>query len=133
MVFIHAPGTLMMKYKCISPDTLTRNAPRVHMSVYPKVSGLAAWSENCKCTVLCHYVQLYRYFVSQPSEFCHHNLCCFSTSVYCCKCTFRYRLSPENFGTLSYISTDTYYERSVSVFLAINAVYMYSSRQSHWE
>jgi hypothetical protein len=28
-------------------------------------------------------VQLYRYFMSQSSEFCHHNrLCCFSTSVY---------------------------------------------------
>jgi hypothetical protein len=43
-------------------------------------------------------VQLYRYFVSQSSEFCLHNpLCCFSTSVYCC-CLFRYRLSPETFG-----------------------------------
>jgi hypothetical protein len=32
-------------------------------------------------------------------EFCRHNpLCCFSTSVYCCKRTFRYRLSPETFG-----------------------------------
>jgi len=41
-------------------------------------------------------VQLYRYFVSQSSEFCRHNpLCCFSTSV-CC--LFRYRLSPETFG-----------------------------------
>jgi hypothetical protein len=40
-------------------------------------------------TALCHYVQLYRYFVSQSSEFCHHNpLCCFSASVYCC--LFRY-------------------------------------------
>jgi hypothetical protein len=30
---------------------------------------------------------------------CQHNpLCCFSTSVYCCKCIFRYRLSPETFG-----------------------------------
>jgi hypothetical protein len=36
-------------------------------------------------------VQLYRYFVSQFSEFC------FSTSVYCC-CLFCYRLSPETFG-----------------------------------
>jgi hypothetical protein len=36
-------------------------------------------------TALCHQVQLYRYFVSQSSEFCRHNsLCCFSTSVYCC-------------------------------------------------
>jgi len=37
--------------------------------------------------------------VSQSSEFCRHNpLCCFSTSVYCCKRMFRYRLSPETFG-----------------------------------
>jgi hypothetical protein len=37
--------------------------------------------------------------VSQSSDFCHHNpLCCFSMSVYCCCCLFRYRLSPETFG-----------------------------------
>jgi hypothetical protein len=43
-------------------------------------------------------MQLYRYFVSQSSEFCRHkHLCCFSTSVYCC-CLFRYRLSSETFG-----------------------------------
>jgi hypothetical protein len=33
-------------------------------------------------TTVCHYVQLYRYLVSQSSEFCRHNpLCCFSTCV----------------------------------------------------
>jgi hypothetical protein len=49
-------------------------------------------------TVLCHYVQLYHYSVSQSSEFCLYNpLCCFSTNVYCC-CLFRYRLGPETFG-----------------------------------
>jgi hypothetical protein len=32
--------------------------------------------------VLWHYVQLYRYFVSQSSEFCRHNpLCCFSVFI----------------------------------------------------
>jgi hypothetical protein len=37
-------------------------------------------------TALCHQVQLYRCFMSQYCEFCRHNtLCCFSTSVYCCK------------------------------------------------
>jgi len=42
---------------------------------------------------------LYRYYVSQSSElFRHYPLCCFSTSVYFCKHTFRYRLSPETFG-----------------------------------
>jgi hypothetical protein len=56
-------------------------------------------------TNLCHKVQLYRYFVSQCSEFCRRNpLCCFSASVYCCCCLFRYRLSPETFGyTLLYL------------------------------
>jgi hypothetical protein len=45
-----------------------------------------------------HWAQLYRYFVSRSSEFCHHNsLCCFSTSLYCC-CLLRYQLSPETFG-----------------------------------
>jgi hypothetical protein len=48
-------------------------------------------------TALSHYVQLYRYFVSQSSEFGRHNpLCCFSTSVYCC--LFCYGLSPETLG-----------------------------------
>jgi hypothetical protein len=69
-----------------------------HMRVYPKVSGLAAWSENWSGSALCHWMQLYRYFVSQYSEFCRHNpLCCFSASVYCCKRIFLYRLSPEIF------------------------------------
>jgi len=36
-------------------------------------------------------MQLYRYLVSQSSEFCRYNEC------YCC-CLFRYRLSPETFG-----------------------------------
>jgi hypothetical protein len=37
-------------------------------------------------------VQLYRYFVSQSSEFFRHNpLCCFSTSVYCYCCCCRHR------------------------------------------
>jgi hypothetical protein len=50
-------------------------------------------------TALYHKVQLYRYFVSQSSEFCRHKpLCCFSTSVYCYCCLFRYRLSTETFG-----------------------------------
>jgi hypothetical protein len=67
--------------------------------VYPKVSGQAAGARTANGTALCHSVQLYRYFVSQSSEFCRHNpLCCFLTSVYCCKRIFRYRLSPETFG-----------------------------------
>jgi hypothetical protein len=60
------------------------------MTVYPKVFGLAAWNENYNGTILCHWMPLYRYFVSQSSEFCRHNpLCCFSTCVYYC-CLFCY-------------------------------------------
>jgi hypothetical protein len=33
-------------------------------------------------TALCHCVQFYRYFVSQSSEFCHHNLCDASQRVF---------------------------------------------------
>jgi hypothetical protein len=48
-------------------------------------------------TALCQQVQLYRYFMSQSSEFCSHNpLCYFSTNVCCC-CLFRYGLSTETF------------------------------------
>jgi hypothetical protein len=50
-------------------------------------------------TAVCHWVQIYRYFMSQSSEFFRHNpLCSISTSVYCCKHIFHYRLSPETFG-----------------------------------
>jgi len=59
---------------------------------------------------------LYRYFVSQCSEFCGHNpLCCFSTSVCCCCCCcccclFRHLLSPETFGyTLICLQVHTTY------------------------
>jgi hypothetical protein len=45
------------------------DAFRLCTMVYPKVSGLAAWSEN-------YYVQLYRYFVSQSNEFCRHKTLC---------------------------------------------------------
>jgi hypothetical protein len=51
-------------------------------------------------------MQLDRYFVSQSSEFCRYNpLCCFSTSVYCCKRIFRYDSVRKLFDTSSYIVT----------------------------
>jgi hypothetical protein len=47
-------------------------------------------------------MQLYRYIVSQSSEFCSHNpLGCFSTSV-CC--LFRYDSVQKILDTLSYFS-----------------------------
>jgi hypothetical protein len=70
--------------------------------VYPKASGLAVWSENCKWYSFLPLGAVYRCFVSQSSEFCRHNpLCCFSTSVYCCKRIFRYRNSPKTFGYIN--------------------------------
>jgi hypothetical protein len=67
--------------------------------VYPKVSGLAAWSENYKWYSSLPLGAVVLLFVSQSSELCRHNpLCCFSTSVYCCKSMFLYKLSPETFG-----------------------------------
>jgi hypothetical protein len=54
-------------------------------------------------TALRHQVQLYHYFVSQSSEFCHHNpLCCFSVSVYCCKHIFHYDSVRKLLDTPSY-------------------------------
>jgi hypothetical protein len=50
--------------------------------VYPKVSGLAAWSDNCKWYSSLHQAQLYRYFVNQSIEFCRHNLCVTSERVF---------------------------------------------------
>jgi len=45
---------------------------------------------------------LYRYFVSQFSEFCRHKpLCCFSTSVYCCS-LFGYDSVRKRLDTPSY-------------------------------
>jgi len=49
-------------------------------------------------------MQFYRYFVSQSSVFCRHNLlCCFSTTVYCCCCClFRYDSVRKLLDTPSY-------------------------------
>jgi len=70
-----------------------------YTSVYPEVTGLAAWSENWKWYSSLPLGALYRYFVSQSSEFFRHNpLCCFSTSNTKGTRIFRYRLSPETFG-----------------------------------
>jgi hypothetical protein len=73
--------------------------PYSHTRMYPKVSGLSAWSENWKwysSLPLGAVVSLF--FVSQSSEVCRHNLLyCFSTSVYYYCCLFRYPFSPETF------------------------------------
>jgi hypothetical protein len=73
-----------------------------HSNVPASIQKLPDWPPGARTangTALCHQVQLYRYFVSQSSEFCRHNpLCCLLTSIYCCKRIFHYRLSPETYG-----------------------------------
>jgi hypothetical protein len=50
-------------------------------------------------TALCHYVQLYHYFVNQSSEFCCHN-----PLKGTAKCTSHYQISLQTFGyTLVFI------------------------------
>jgi hypothetical protein len=64
-----------------------------------KFPDRAPGARTANGTAICHYVKLFRYFVSQSCEFCCHNhLCCFSTSVYCC-CLFRYDLVRELLDT----------------------------------
>jgi hypothetical protein len=71
-----------------------------------KFSDWPPGARTANDTALCHQMQLYRYFVSQSTDFCSHNpLCCFSKSVYYYYyyyyyyyCLFRYRLSPETSG-----------------------------------
>jgi len=61
-------------------------------------------------------VHLYRYFLSQSSEFCSHNpLSCFLTSVCCCKRIFHYRLISETLDTPSYESP-IFISRGISVY-----------------
>jgi hypothetical protein len=83
------------------PCTSTHKMPTTepNQSMLQKFPDWPPGARTANGTALCHYMQLYRYFVSQHSEFCRHNpLCCFSTNVYCCKRTFLYRFSPETFG-----------------------------------
>jgi hypothetical protein len=54
--------------------------------VYPKVSGLVTWSENCKWYSSLPLGEFYRYLVGTE------------TSNTKDKRIFRYRLSPETFG-----------------------------------
>jgi hypothetical protein len=55
--------------------------------VYPKVSGLAARSVNCKRNSSLPLGAVVSLFCNQSSEFCYHKpLCCFSTSACCCCC-----------------------------------------------
>jgi hypothetical protein len=87
----------------------------VYTRVYTKVSGLAAWSENCKWYSSLSLGTVISYFMSQSSEFCRHNhLCCFFTSNTKGKHIFRYRLSLETFG---YPFVRTYVHAYVHIYI----------------
>jgi len=66
----------------------------VSVSISECIQKFPYWPPGARTangTALCHWLQLDRYFDSQSNEFCRHDpLCCFSTSVYCCKPVFRY-------------------------------------------
>jgi hypothetical protein len=82
----------------VSSATCYLTLSHVHTTVYPEVSELAVWSENCKWYSSVPLGSVYRYFMSQSSEFCRRNpLYCFSTSVYCCKAFISVSTQSGNF------------------------------------
>jgi hypothetical protein len=50
--------------------------------VYPRVSWLAAWSENCNCRALCHYVQFIAIFWVSLLSFAAISLCVASRRMF---------------------------------------------------
>jgi len=99
--------TLRLSYTRIWLHALTHTDVKLGLSPSQKnvrrhIQKFSDWPPGVRTAngrALCHQLQLYRYFVSQSSEFCrHYYLCCFSTSNTKGKRIFRYRLSPETFG-----------------------------------
>jgi hypothetical protein len=75
-------------------------------------------------TALCHYVHLYRYFVSRFSKFCRHNpLCCFSTNVYC-KRVFRYH-SVRKLSGYSLVRAFIFYRVSSCSVFSLTAFFVF--------
>jgi hypothetical protein len=95
---------LRVTYSAIPKDFVGKEYIQVCIEKFPDWPPGARTANG---TALCHYLQLYRYFVSQSSEFCRHNLLCFFSTSVCCCCRRRrrrrYRFNPETFGyTLVY-------------------------------
>jgi hypothetical protein len=60
-----------------------RNSERLYIrGCIQKFPDWPPGARTANGTALCHYVQLYRYFVSHSSEFCHHTLCVASQRVF---------------------------------------------------
>jgi hypothetical protein len=95
---------LHLKVMYIYPDSVAETSAvgKIFTDVGGYIQKFPDWPPGARTAngiALCHYVQSYRYLVSQSSEFCPHNpLCCFSTSNTKGKRIFRCRLSPETFG-----------------------------------
>jgi hypothetical protein len=130
LLTVNTPFVLFASYDCFTAfctgtaKTISQFKKKVEMpteihrtGVYPKVSGLAAWSENCKWYSSLPLGAVCRYLMSQSSEFCRHNpLCCFWTSV------FLYLLSPETFG---YTRTYILKMPSLTVYIKFIGLYVY--------
>jgi hypothetical protein len=98
--------TLHNSSMCNLLDFYTFSAPFIRLYIYMYeiwgcIHKFLDWPPGARTangTALCHYMQLYCYFMSLPSEFCHHNpLHCCSMSAYYCH-LFHYWLSLETFG-----------------------------------
>jgi hypothetical protein len=105
----HWPGDL----RRAQPLTARKSGSRVRnpaegMDIRACIQKFPEWPPGARIangTALCHKAQLYRYFVSQSSEFCRHKpLCCISTSVYYCCFYFVIDSVRELMDTPSYVS-----------------------------
>jgi hypothetical protein len=77
-------------------------------------------------------VQLYRYFVSQSSEFCRHNpLCCFTTSSTKGKRIFLYRVSPGTFG-YTVVHSQIRLQSKHFMFHIYIQLYLFFTRREFW-
>jgi hypothetical protein len=66
---------------------------------------------------------MYFYFMSQSSEFCHHNfLCCFYSSIYCCKRIF---LSAQSGNFWIHLRTlDASFEAFMEVMFQVEVLWL---------
>jgi len=82
-----APQAAERNLFTLGPDTAQRLAVVAVPETRPDtvqgcIQKFPDWPPGTRTvTALCHWIQLYRYLVSESSKFCHHNpLCCYSTS-----------------------------------------------------
>jgi hypothetical protein len=99
-----------MLFSSILPQLLHRvgiNCFIIIMHVRRCIQKFPDWLPGARTAsgiALCHLLQLYRYFMSQSSEFCRHNPC-LSTSNAKGKHIFRYDSVRKSVDTPSYVVT----------------------------